>query len=233
MVLLISKHQLCVNHAFVLFSKSMVHMRSRCLLHTWNNDYAVSDIPVLCSTFEITQLAVVKGENMITNYLSFCSGSFYCMPFTTRCYCNRPIHRPNHRSKPFVQSVHCLLPKLAANKLCCLKYWKSWFFSRMAREYLIRVCTCNVGERPVSFFPVACSVFSVFRIHFSPRLWLSPSLLPAPFSHGLKALVWSLRCSIFTRCFGCPRQSTFCKLAALSLFRQTSVNAQWVLVLVR
>ena len=31
-------------------------------------DCAVPDISVLSSTFEITQLAVEKGENMVTNY---------------------------------------------------------------------------------------------------------------------------------------------------------------------
>ena len=35
----------------------------------WNDDFAVPDISVLSSTFEITQLAVEKVENMITNYI--------------------------------------------------------------------------------------------------------------------------------------------------------------------
>ena len=112
---------------------------------------------------------------MITNYLSFCSGSFYCMPFNSR-HCSRPIHRLNHRSKPFVQSVHCLRPKLAD----LLKYRKSWFSLgtlqctikiRIAREYLIRVCTCNVGFLGKANFSFqACSVFSVFRALLVPQM---------------------------------------------------------------
>ena len=47
----------------------MLHVPSLCLLHTWNDDCAVLDIYVLSSTFEITQLAVEKVENMITNYI--------------------------------------------------------------------------------------------------------------------------------------------------------------------
>ena len=193
MVLLISKHQLCVNHAFVtfFFSKSVVHVPSWCLLHTWNNDCAVPDISVLSSTFEITQLAVEKGENMITNYLSFCSGSFYCMPFNSR-RCSRPMHRLNHRSKPLYSLYIVCDPSKPLTDL--LKYRKSWLSLgtsqytitiRIAREYLIRVCTCNVGERPVSLSSSVLSLFCVSYTLLSAPMALA--FFAAPFSHGLKA----------------------------------------------
>ena len=60
-------------------------------------------------------------------------------------------------------------------------------FSRMARKYLIRVCTCNVGERPVSLPSSVLSLFGVSYTLLSAPMALA--FFAAPFSHGLKALV--------------------------------------------
>ena len=142
---------------------------------------------------------------MITNYLSFCSGSFYCMPFNSR-RCNRPMHRLNHRSKPFC--MVCTLSATQASRLQTLLFiiLKIMVLSRMAREYPVRVCVqCGCLMKGQFLFLVACSVFSVFCRLLSAPLQLALAFFAAPFSHGLKALVWTLRCSIFTRCFGCPR----------------------------
>ena len=189
MVLLISKHQLCVNHAFVtIFSQ-----KAWCTCQVdacFTSGMMIVRFPICLFSVQRLrslnwQLKKVKYDNELC---SFCSGSFYCMPFNSR-RCSRPLHRLNHRSNPLYSLYIVCDPSYPLTDL--LKYRKSWLSLgtsqytitiRIAREYLIRVCTCNVGFlwRPVSL-PKRAQSFRCF-VHF-----------------------WSLRCSTFTRCLSCAR----------------------------
>ena len=83
----------------------------------------------------------------------------------------------------------CTLSATQASRLQTLLFiiLKIMVLALMAREYLIRVCTYNVGERPVSLPSSVLSLFGVSYTLLSVPLALA--FFAAPFSHGLKALV--------------------------------------------
>ena len=62
---------------------------------------------------------------------------------------------------------------------------------------------CGFVMKGQCLFVITRSIISVFRTLLSAPPALA--FFAAPFSHELKAPVWSLRCAIFTRCLSCPR----------------------------
>ena len=61
---------------------------------------------------------------------------------------------------------------------------------------------CGFVMKGQCLFLVACSIISVC-LRTLPSAPLALAFFAAPFSHELKAPVWSLRCAIFTRCLSC------------------------------